>query len=158
MGFQNRELRGGVWKKVNISRSIHFLNKPFELEGLEGIAPRGFWLYDYISSEKIFRAMRISKMGNFQLRHQIIGNSWFQGGLWGSIKSEKSPSQHVCDHNDRSTGRATFPFAFANYICFKEHLQHKQWGMRMRRKVFRRPREPSSRFEKLSFWALSKGP
>ena len=39
---------------------------------------------------------------------------------------KKSPSLHVCDHSDRSTRRATFPFGSANYICFKDHLKHKQ--------------------------------
>ena len=52
--------------------------------------------------------------------------SSFQGKVvYLGINFKKSPSQHVCDRSDRSTRRMTFPFAFANYICFKEHLEHK---------------------------------
>ena len=74
------------------------------------------------------------------------------------INFKKSPSPHVCDHSDRSTRRATFPFGSANYICFKDHLKHKQWGLTMRRKFFQSPQGPPSRFQKLSFWSLSEGP
>ena len=73
-----------------------------------------------------------------------------------TIHFKKSPSPHVYDHGDRSTGCTSLPFAFANYISFKEHLEHKQWGLVMHRKDFWGPRAPPSGFQKLSFYSISK--
>ena len=97
------------------------------------------------------------------LFHIFMKKSWKSPSKWIrkvvnlSINFKKSPYPHVCEHSDRSTRRMTFPFASANYICFKDHLEHKQWGLTMRRKFFWSPRAPPSRFQKLSFWGLSKG-
>ena len=43
---------------------------------------------------------------------------------------KKSPSPHVSGYSDRSTGRTTFPFASANYISFKDHLQNNNEAQR----------------------------
>ena len=53
------------------------------------------------------------------------------------INFEKSPIHDVCEHSDRSRRRTTIPFAFANYICSKEHLKHKRSGLTTRRNFFR---------------------
>ena len=155
-GIPKRLDMGGYGKKLISHDLCTFWTNPLSWRVFK-VIPREVFNYMAVSSLKNFlEPWKFQKWEIFNCGIKLLKIHVFKVGLWESIKSEKLPSQHVCDHNDRSTRRTTFPFAFANYICFKEHLEHKQWSIKMRRKFFRGPRAPPSRFQKLSFWSVSK--